>query len=117
MASSMPCFVSAKRLRPDLNDDDKMPTLFTIQGKIPTILIIKSYYEKPVTSLSPFIIEKQIQCLIGTVKSVEKHRDDTLLIETSTKRQTENLSKINIFFNLPVTVPQSIKLIKRNNKG
>ena len=28
--------------------------------------------EKPITNLSPFIIEKQIEALIGTVKIVEK---------------------------------------------
>ena len=33
-------------------------------------------------------------------------RDDTLLIETSNKRQIENCSKINKFFSLPVTVSE-----------
>ena len=36
----------------------------------PKFLTIKSLEEKAVTSLSPFVIEKQIQSLIGTPKTV-----------------------------------------------
>ena len=35
-------------------------------------LTIKSLEDKPITSLSPFIIEKQIESIIGTPKTVKK---------------------------------------------
>ena len=60
--------------------------------------------EKPITSLSPFVIEKQIEALIGTPKSVKKKRNQTLLIETTRKIQTEQLLKCKTFFNLSVEV-------------
>ena len=58
--------------------------------------------KKPITSLSPFVIEKQIEAIIGTAKSVKKLKNQTLLVETTRKGQTENLKKIKQFFNLPV---------------
>ena len=62
--------------------------------------------KKPITSLSPFVIEKQIESTIGTLKSVRKLKNQTLLVETSRKTQTENLLKMKTFFNLPVTVSE-----------
>ena len=62
--------------------------------------------EKPITSLSPFVIEKQIEALIGTPKSVKKMRNQTLLIETIRKIQTEQLLKCKTFFNLSVEVAE-----------
>ena len=62
--------------------------------------------EKPITSLSPFVIEKQIEALIGTPKSVKKMRNQTLLIETTRKIQTEQLLKCKTFFNLSVEVSE-----------
>ena len=53
--------------------------------------------EKPITSLSPFVIEKQIEAIIGTPKSVKKMRNQTLLIETTRKTQTEQLLKFSTY--------------------
>ena len=36
----------------------------------PKFLTIKSLEDKPITTLSPFIIEKQIESIIGTPKTV-----------------------------------------------
>ena len=58
------------------------------------------------TSLSPFVIEKQIESLIGTPKSVKKLKNKTLLVETNRKTQTENLLKVTSFFNLKVSVSE-----------
>ena len=78
--------VSLKRPRPDSNDDSKSPpTLFTIQENFPLFLTVKSTSEKLITSLSPFVIERHIQGLIGTVKTVKKLRDSLLLAETNAK--------------------------------
>ena len=79
-------------------------------------MIIQSKKEdKPVTSLSPFVIEKQIEAAIGTPKSVKKLKNGTLLVETTRKQQTENLLKMKTFFNLPVEVSEHKSL--NSSKG
>ena len=84
-----------KRLRPDSDDDDNNASpIFTTQENFARFLIIESKNkEKPITSLSPFVIEKQIEAIIGTAKSVKKLKNQTLLVETTRKGQTENLKK------------------------
>ena len=106
-----------KRLRPDSDDDDNnASTIFTTQENFARFLIIESKNkEKPITSLSPFVIEKQIEAIIGTAKSVKKLKNQTLLVETTRKGQTENLKKIKQFFNLPVEVSEHTTL--NSSKG
>ena len=97
-----------KRLQPD-SDDDKLDALaiFKTQDNFARYLIIQSKKEdKPVTSLSPFVIENQIEAAIGTPKSVKKLKNGTLLVETTRKQQTENLLKMSTFFILPVEVSE-----------
>ena len=79
----------------------------TIQtDNYPKFIVIKSLEEKPLTSLSPFVIEKQIEALIGTPKTVKKLKNQTLLIETTRKTQSESLLKIKTFFNIKVAVSE-----------
>ena len=84
-----------KRLKPDSDDDEHVASaFFTSQDSFARYLIIKSKSsEKPITSLSPFVIEKQIESTIGTAKSVKMLKDHTLLVETTRKGQTDNLKK------------------------
>ena len=68
---------SIKRPRPCQNDtkDDLGSPNFVYSGNdtFARFFIIKSQdSSNPVTSLSPFVIEKQIESLIGTPKSVKK---------------------------------------------
>ena len=75
-----------KRQRPDSDDDLDASTLFRTQENFAKFQIIESKdKEKPVTSLSPFVIEKQIESLIGTPKTVKKLRNGTLLVGTTRK--------------------------------
>ena len=93
-----------KRQRPDSDDDIDASTLFRAQENFPKFIIIESTNkETQVTSLSPFVIEKQIESMIGTSKSVKKLKNGTLLVETR-KMQTDILLKSKKFFNLPVEV-------------
>ena len=70
--------------------------LFTSQENFARFIIIESKNkEKPITSLSPFVIEKQIEAHIGTAKSVKKLKNETLLVETTRKTQTEKLKKLD----------------------
>ena len=112
MASS-----TLKRLRPDSDDDEhEASTIFTSQENFARYLIIESKNkEKPVTSLSPFVIEKQIESMIGTAKSVKKLKNGTLLVETTRKTQTENLKKQTSFFGVPVEVTEHKSL--NSSKG
>ena len=91
-------------------------TIFTSQENFARYLIIESKNkEKPVTSLSPFVIEKQIESMIGTAKSVKKLKNGTLLVETTRKTQTENLKKQTSFFGVPVEVTEHKSL--NSSKG
>ena len=113
MASS-----TLKRLKPDSDDDEhEASTIFTSQENFARYLIIESKNkEKPVTSLSPFVIEKQIESMIGTAKSVKKlKKNGTLLVENTRKTQTENLKKQTSFFGVPVEVTEHKSL--NSSKG
>ena len=82
----------------DSSEDDTQPTTFTFKANenFAKFLVISSKKDKPITSLSPFIIEKQIESIIGTPKNVKK-LNGTLLVETNRKSQTDNFLKITIF--------------------
>ena len=97
-----------KRLRPDSDDDEHTAsTIFFSQESFARYLIIESKNpEKPITSLSPFVIEKTIESTAGSVKSVKMLRNKTLLVETTRKAQTENLKKMETFFGVPVSVTE-----------
>ena len=78
--------VSIKRPRPcqnDIHDDLESPNfVFSGNDMFARFLVIQSQdSSNPVTSLSPFVIEKQIEALIGTPKSVKKLKNKTLLVE------------------------------------
>ena len=104
-----------KRPRSDSDGDEiDTSTVFRTQENFAKFLIIESKNpEKPITSLSPFVIEKQIEALIGTPKSVKKMRNQTLLIETTRKIQTEQLLKCKTFFYLSVEVSEHKTLIRQ----
>ena len=89
-------------LQTESDDDTEQNPHFVFKGNdsFARFLVIKSEEEKAVTSLSPFVIEKQMESIIGTPKSVKKLKNKTLLVETSRKSQTENLLKISTFFGL-----------------
>ena len=111
--------VSIKRPRPcqnDINDDFESPNfVFSRNDTFARFLVIQSQdSSNPVTSLSPFVIEKQIEALIGTPKSVKKLKNKTLPVETNRKAQTVNLLKITSFFNLKVTVSEHNSLNSSN---
>ena len=112
--------VSIKRPRPcqnDIDDDLESPNfVFNGNDTFARVLVIQSQDgSNPVTSLSPFIIEKQIEALTGTPKSVKKLKNKTLLVETNRKSQTENLLKITSFFNIKVSVTEHNSL--NSSKG
>ena len=96
-----------KRQRPDSDDETNTFSFFKPVENFPKFIVIKSEnHEKPITTLSPFVIEIQIEATIGTPKSVKKLKNQTLLVETTRKAQTDDLLKMTTFFNLPVSVSE-----------
>ena len=107
-----------KRILQTESDDDADQSLhfvFKSNETFAKFLVIQSLEEKAVTSLSPFVIEKQIESLIGTPKSVKKLKNKTLLVETSRKSQTDSLLKTSTFFGLKVSVTEHKSL--NSSKG
>ena len=68
------------------------------------IVIQSENNSKPVTKLSPFVIEKQLKSIVGTPKSVKYLNNGNLLVECSNRYQSENLLKRSTFFELQVRV-------------
>ena len=60
-------------LQTESDDDTEQNPHFVFKGhdSLARFLVIKSEEEKAVLSLSPFVIEKQMESIIGTPKSVK----------------------------------------------
>ena len=58
----------------DSSEEETQPLTFVFKTNenFPKFLVISSKEEKQITTLSPFIIEKQLESLIGTPKNVKK---------------------------------------------
>ena len=71
-------------------------------SSFPRFLVVESAESKQLSTLSPFIVEKQLNGLIGTPKSVKKLGSGGLLIEVNRKQQAETLLRCKTFFNIKV---------------
>ena len=71
------------------DDADQSPKfIFKSNDAFPRFIVIQSQEGKEITSLSPFVIEKQIESLIGTPKSVKKAKEQNV-----TRRDIQEISK------------------------
>ena len=70
----------------------------------PRYIIIEPTNEHGLDKLSPFAIEKGIQGLAGSPKSVTKLRSGALLVEVSSKAHSDCLLKSKVLVNVPVNV-------------
>ena len=95
---------SQKRPRPFNTNEGAPISNIDIHNKF--LVIQSTEVDKPITALSPFVIEKEVAAKIGTPKTVKKLRNQTLLIETTKKSQTEVLMNLTTFHNLNVTVSE-----------
>ena len=57
-----------------------------------------------ISDLSPFVIEKCIQSIVGHPKIIKKLKSGDLLLEVDRKQQVENLLKTTKIFNLKVKI-------------
>ena len=93
----------------DVNESTQPPTTSTKDTSsqhFPRFILVESKEEnKPVTSLSPFVIQKVIQSIAGEPENIKKlHRSNQLLNEVSRKAHAENLLRAQTFHDLKVRV-------------
>ena len=85
------------------SDDSDGETTTNTSPSFPSFLLIEATDKKQnVTKLSPFVIQKTIQGLIGTVDSIKKLKSDQLLIETHRKIISDKILNLSEFSTLKV---------------
>jgi len=100
---------TTKRIREDNEDDSPNEKEFSelnlMNNNWPHFLVIESNdHSRPVTSLSPFVIDKSLKACAGTVKSVKKLRSGIILVEVNREAQSANLMAMNSILDLSVNV-------------
>ncbi|XP_062598685.1 uncharacterized protein LOC134260118, partial [Saccostrea cucullata] len=94
------CYPSG--LESSLNDEqissvlEHWPRFITLEAQL------SENYTKPLTKVSPFVIQKGIQGIIGTPKSVKKLKSGALLLEVSKKQQSTSLLALKTLADIPV---------------
>ncbi|GBN17223.1 hypothetical protein AVEN_87602-1 [Araneus ventricosus] len=75
-------------------------------SNFPTFFLIKRISSSNETfhSVSPFLVEKAIVSNIGEVKCTKKLRSGDLLVEVESRKQSQQIVKMQTFSNIPVTV-------------
>jgi hypothetical protein len=76
---------------------DYWPRFITLEA------VLSNTQTKPLTKVSPFIIQKGLQGIIGTPKSVKKLKSGALLVEVSKKQQSTTLLNLKDFAGIHVT--------------
>lgn len=88
---------------PTISDDsDDSETQPSTCNSFSRFLVIESLDKKPITKVSPFIIEKSVKGIFGTVDSVKKMKNECLLIETNRKTISDKILKTTEFCSLKV---------------
>jgi hypothetical protein len=94
------CFSTA--LETPFNDEqnthvtDKWPRFITLEAEI------SDKHSKPLTKVSPFIIQKSLQGIIGNPKSVKKLKSGALLIEVTKQQHSTSLLTTRDLAGIPV---------------
>ena len=87
------------------SDDSGGETTADKSPSFPRFLLMEATDNKQhITKLSPFVIQKTVQSIIGTVDSIKKLKSDQLLIETHRKSISDKLLKLTHFSSLKVKV-------------
>ena len=88
----------------DSDLETQQPTSPTLLN-VPRFLVVKSQEENRIMAdLSPFIIEKCIQSVVGQPKTINKLKSVDLLLEVDRKQQVENLLKTTKIVDLKVKI-------------
>ena len=96
---------SKKRVWDDDSDPDSDDEiLMKSETNWPKFLIVESASEDlPLQKLSPFAVQKGFQAIAGTLKSIKRLGDGSL-VECSKRAQAQNLLRTNRFIDRPVRV-------------
>ena len=88
----------------DSESETQQPTSPTLLN-ILRFLVVKSQEEnRTMADLTPFLIEKCIQSIVGHPKTIKKIKSGDLLLEVDRKQQIENLLKTTKIFDLEVKI-------------
>ena len=88
----------------DSGSETQQPTSPTLLN-VPRFSVVKSQEEKrTMADLSPFVIEKCIQSIVGHPKTIKKLKSGDLLLEDDRQQQVENLLKTTKIFDLKVKI-------------
>ena len=68
------------------------------------ILLMSASDEKPLSKLSPFMVQKGFQAIAVTLRSTKGLRDGSFVMECSRRVQAKNLLKTVTFVDSPVHV-------------
>ena len=97
-----------KRLRDndqDSDSDSENERSYNSCNNWPRLLVVESSSEDlPLSKLSPFAVQKGFQAVAGTLKSIERLRDGSFLVECARKSQAMSLLKTTRFVERPVRV-------------
>jgi hypothetical protein len=99
----------SKRPKPESSPEASSPDIEITQTVThwPRFLVIEAIDKsKPVSSLSPFVIEKTLKGLIGETKSVKKLNSGIILVEVLREGQANNLLKQTSFASIDVQVSE-----------
>ncbi|XP_046391640.1 uncharacterized protein LOC124159769 [Ischnura elegans] len=75
-----------------------------LQNDYPSYVVMSSIEEGALKKVSPFVIAKVIQGLVGDVKTAKRLRSGSLLIQVNNSRQVKRLLEVKEFFQVPVKV-------------
>ena len=81
------------------------PQHFQSNQKIPSFprfFNIESTDHTDISTLSPFVIQKTLQSLIGTAKSIKRIKNKGLLVEIDRQTQSNLMAQITKFYDIPV---------------
>ena len=85
------------------SDSDSGNELYMNDDNWPRYLVMTSASEESsLSKLSPFAIQKGVQAIAGTLKSIKRLRDGPFLAECARKTQATSLLKTVKFVNRPV---------------
>ena len=97
-----------KRLRDsdqNKDTDSENESFLDTTANWPRFLVVESAsVDLPLSKLSPFAIQKGFQAIAGTLKSIKRLRDGSLLVECARKPQAIGLLQTTQFTDRPVRV-------------
>ena len=95
---------SGKRSRKEMDSDSESDSEIGMDSW-PRFLIMESTdSDKPLTKLSPFVLQKGIQGLAGVPKDVNRLRSGQVLIEVDRKSHCRHLLQSNMIVDVPIRI-------------